>query len=89
MTDYGFTNNFLETGFISVDYQMAETGNTVLMKTILENVQSDDSLCINNETDRKEIIRFLCEDGEEWFADVKKIRNRDGKNCLDLGFELK
>lgn len=38
MTDYGLANNFLEAGFISVDYQMAETGNTVLMKTILEDV---------------------------------------------------
>jgi len=27
-------------------------------------------------------------DGEEWFADVKNIRNRDGKNALDLGKEL-
>ena len=38
MTDYNFAQTFLETGFASVDYQMLETGNAVLMKTILENV---------------------------------------------------
>ena len=48
---------------------MATTGETCLIKALLDDVRHNKSVCINNEKDREEIIRFLLEDGEEWWAD--------------------
>lgn len=48
---------------------MSGTGETCLIKALIENVKNSESVCINNEKDREEIIRFLLEDGEEWWAD--------------------
>ena len=39
------------------------------MKALMEDVNTDNSVSINNEKDREEIIRFLIEDGEDWWAE--------------------
>ena len=58
---------------------MQTTGETCLIKALMEDVTTDDSVCINNEKDREEIIRFLLEDGEEWWADPE-VEDAEGNN---------
>ncbi len=60
----------LDNGLASINYQMIESGETCLIKTLKAKVGSNMDSLINNEKDRKEIVRFLLEEGEEWWADV-------------------
>ena len=59
LANYTLFEKFLDFGFISVDYQMVSTGNTVLMLTILEDIDSSSSFCMKTEKDRFIIIGSL------------------------------
>lgn len=77
----------LDNGLGSVDAQMLETGDTCLIKAIKEDVGTEASSCVNNEKDREEIIKFLLEDGDEWWADPE-VKDWLGENAFDASKKL-
>ena len=60
----------LNSGLASINYQMIESGETVLIKVLKAKIDQNNKIVISDENDRKEIIRYLLEEGEEWWADV-------------------
>lgn len=49
-----------------------------MLKALKDDIISDASVCINNEVDREEIIRFLLDDGDDWWSDPKMVDSVDG-----------
>ena len=66
---------------------MLKSGDTCLLKALKEEVISETSICINNEKDREEIIKFLLDDGEEWWSDPS-VCDGHGQDCFHHSAEL-
>lgn len=81
LANYSVATQLLDSGLACVDYQMESTGETCLIKALVEDVAQDNSVSINNEKDREEIIRFLIEDGEDWWADPT-MKDANGHDCF-------
>jgi len=81
LANYPVASLLLDHGLGAVDHQMFESGETCLIKALKEDVKKDDSVCVNNEKDREEILRFLLEDGEEWWSDPT-LPDRDGHDAF-------
>lgn len=82
LSAYPFASLMLDNGIASVDHQMLKTGDTCLLKAIKEDVVADSAVCLNNEKDREYIIRFLLQQGDDWWADPK-VRDADGTDCFE------
>lgn len=82
LSAYPIASLILDSGIASVDNQMLKSGDTCLLKAIKEDVGTDSSACMNNERDREYIIRFLLDQGEEWWADPT-VRDADGTDCFE------
>lgn len=78
LANYPVASLLLDYGLGTVDYQMKESGETCLLKALKDDIISEASVCINNEVDREEIIRFLLDDGDDWWSDPKMVDSVDG-----------
>lgn len=58
-----------------------ESGETCFIKALKAKVGKNIESLINNEKDRKQILRFLLEEGEEWWADVN-ITDASGRDAF-------
>lgn len=70
LANYEIATMLLDNGMASINYKMMETGETCLIKTLKAKINQNYEQGIHNEKDRKEIIRYLLEEGEEWWADI-------------------
>lgn len=80
LANYPVATLLLDNGLGSVDHQMLKSGDTCLLKALKEDVTAESAVCLNNEKDREEIIRFLLDDGDEWWSDpaVLDAQGQDG-----------